>query len=85
MRQKNVQSTVHIVFLVAAMTYVQCFVLCFREEGTRSVTALYFGWPAFRHLGRRGGGLPPPPPLYSSLVTTLQYMTRLLCPQAFIH
>ena len=39
----------HIVFWVAAMTYIQCFVLCFREEGPRAVTALYFGWPAFRN------------------------------------
>ena len=41
-----------------------CFVLCFREEGPRAVTALYFGWPAFRNrhfvLGGRGGGCPPP-------------------------
>ena len=57
---------VHIVFWVAAMTYVQCFVLCLREEGPRAVTALYFGWPAFgnRHFviggGGAGGGTPPP-------------------------
>ena len=50
---------------VAAMTYVQCFVLCLREEGPRAVTALYFGWPAFcnRHFvifgGRGLGGGPP--------------------------
>ena len=31
--KKTVQKAVHIVFWVAAMTYVQCFVLCFREEG----------------------------------------------------
>ena len=42
---------------------------CFRDEGPRAVTALYFGWPAFRNhhfvifgggewLG--GGGHPPP-------------------------
>ena len=47
--KKNVQNTVHIVFLVAAMTYAQCFVLCFREERPRAVNALYFGWPAFRN------------------------------------
>ena len=40
--KKNVENTVHIVFWVAAMTYVQCFFLCFREEGPRAVTALYF-------------------------------------------
>ena len=33
-------------FWVAAMTYVQCFVLCLTKEGPRAVTALYFGWPA---------------------------------------
>ena len=45
-------------FWFAAMTYVQCFVLCFREEGPRAVTALYFGWPAFRnrHFVISGGG-----------------------------
>ena len=64
-----------LVFWVAAMTYVQCFVLCFREEGPRAVTALYFGWPAFVIVisstaggeGLAGRGCPPPPPLHSSL------------------
>ena len=56
--KKNLLNTVHIVFWVAAMTYVQCFVLYFREEGPRAVTALYFGWPAFRsrHFVIWGGG-----------------------------
>ena len=46
-------------FWVAAVTYVQCFVLCLREEGPRAVTALYFGWPAFRnrHFVIWGGGV----------------------------
>ena len=45
-------------FLVAAMAYVQCFVLRFGEEGPRAVPALYFGWPALRnrHFVIRGGG-----------------------------
>ena len=47
--KKNVQNTVPIVFWVAAMTYVQRFVLYLREEGPRAVTALYFGWLAFRN------------------------------------
>ena len=47
------------------MTYVQCFILCLREEGPRAVTALYFGWPAFRNRhfvnwGRLAGGGTPP-------------------------
>ena len=50
------------------MTYVQCFILCFREEGPRAVTALYFGWPAFRNrhfvIWGGGGGA-----LYSSLLS----------------
>ena len=70
MRQKErVKHCSHCFFWVAAMTYVQCFVMCSREEGPRAVTALYFGWLAFRnrHLvisgaGGGGGWLPPPPP-----------------------
>ena len=52
----------HCFVWVAAMTYIQCFVLCFREVGPRAVTALYFGWPAFRNrhfviwAGRGVGG-----------------------------
>ena len=63
--KKNAENTVHIVCWVAAMTYVQCFVLYLREEGPRAVTALYFGWPAFRNrhfvIGGAGGlgGTPP--------------------------
>ena len=66
MRQKElVKHCSHIVLWVAAMTYVQCFVLCFREEGPRAVTALYFGWLAFRncHFVTGGGGGGPPPPI----------------------
>ena len=74
--KKNLRNTVHIVLWVAAMTYVRCFILFFREEGPRAVTALYFGWPAFRNrhfviwgggAGWGGGGHPP---LYSSLPPT---------------
>ena len=71
--KKNV-FTVRIVFWVAAMTRVQCFVLCLREEGPKAVTGLYFGWPAFRNRhfviwGRGAGWGGDPPQLYSSLVT----------------
>ena len=59
MRQKDfVKHCSHIVLWAAAMTYVQCFILCFKEEGPRAVTALYFGWLAFcnRHFVIGGGG-----------------------------
>ena len=46
--KKNVQSAVHIVFWVAAMTYVQCFVFCLREQGPRAVTGR---WRRVRHRG----------------------------------
>ena len=60
MRQKElVKHFSHcFVLWVAAMAYVQCFILCFREEGPRAVTALYFGWLAFRN---RHFVIPPPP------------------------
>ena len=62
------------------MSYVQCFVLCLREEGPGAVTALYFGWPAFcnRHfviLG--GGGVRGGPPLYSSLLCIRRIVSEL--------
>ena len=55
------------------------FVLCFREEGPRAVTALYFGWPAFRNRhfitggGGGAGGEGPPPIIFipGTVVNTL--------------
>ena len=48
------------------LTSVQCFVLCHREEGLRTLTVPYFGQPAFRHRnfviwGGGVGGRDPPP------------------------
>ena len=61
MRQKDfVKHCSHIVLWATAMTYVQCFILCFKEEGPRAVTALYFGWLAFCNRHFVIGGGPPP-------------------------
>ena len=50
-RKERVRHCSHCFFWVAA-------ILCLREEGPRAVTALYFGWPAFRnrHFVIWGGG-----------------------------
>ena len=69
MRQKEREKHCSLFF---GLRQIQCFVLCFREEGPRAVTALYFGWPAFRNRhfviwGGGGGWRGTPPLLYSSL------------------